>query len=881
MKNLKKILAAVVAIPVASSAVLSVPAFAVDSPIDDDAVVVGLDQILAVPGDQDTMPENAAELLEENGSFTFTQTSSWNDTLAKVMADVEDGKEVNVALTDLEGLFGESYYGELLTEILEYSGDATAVYDATAKVLTLSGLLDMSAYIQEKIDDKLASNPDYADLEFELDTTNIVMNYVFEIGCDFENGKTVSVTDSFTTETATYTLGTIGDYFDVLVEDLTAQIEDFAEATEADKIADAEAQLADAEAQLEDAKAQLNDLERQLTEAQLLSDTTDEEIAALEDKIAEMDAVIAEKQAEYDEKVIELNDTLAEADAEIASMIEELSEAISGIQNQVNSAVSLLDKMATFELSGTKSYDTLSEAYTVARNWALNNYSSIGNRLPASAEKAISQYADQIASVIDLIDNTLVESGANVVLDLSADDLTTLLNGAGEVDIWTSGAGVINIEFTFEDSESEQEDTIAYVESKLETEIEHVDFTEKKVQIELDMNTQSFTMDIFREVTVYDMEHAPEVEEPEPSETTEPSESGEPSETTEPSESGEPSETTEPSESGEPSETTEPSESGEPSETTEPSESGEPSETTEPSESGEPSETTEPIETTPGGDPVNPDPSETTEPIETTPGGDPVNPDTSETTEPIETTPGGTPVNPEPSEGGESGEGSEGGQSSEETPDPSLIPSVSDVLGVSVDLAYDADGYGMFYDTDDEFYVADLIAEVHVTLSDGTVLDYHHSETVIDFLGVTPGELYDSVDKTTNPDGKIYYMGTIACEYHDANGDVFPIDTEIKVAVGKRGDVNFDGEIDPNDATAIQVYYATMNLTNDATLTDGSVDGLEALAYYVADIDTMSKAGADTDKNFLDTNDAHYINVFYAQVQLGNLDITWDEALTM
>ncbi len=837
MKNLKKILAAVVAIPVASSAVLSVPAFAVDSPIDDDAVVVGLDQILAVPGDQDTMPENAAELLEENGSFTFTQTSSWNDTLAKVMADVEDGKEVNVALTDLEGLFGESYYGELLTEILEYSGDATAVYDATAKVLTLSGLLDMSAYIQEKIDDKLASNPDYADLEFELDTTNIVMNYVFEIGCDFENGKTVSVTDSFTTETATYTLGTIGDYFDVLVEDLTAQIEDFAEATEADKIADAEAQLADAEAQLEDAKAQLNDLERQLTEAQLLSDTTDEEIAALEDKIAEMDAVIAEKQAEYDEKVIELNDTLAEADAEIASMIEELSEAISGIQNQVNSAVSLLDKMATFELSGTKSYDTLSEAYTVARNWALNNYSSIGNRLPASAEKAISQYADQIASVIDLIDNTLVESGANVVLDLSADDLTTLLNGAGEVDIWTSGAGVINIEFTFEDSESEQEDTIAYVESKLETEIEHVDFTEKKVQIELDMNTQSFTMDIFREVTVYDMEHAPEVEEPEPSETTEPSESGEPSETTEPSESGEPSETTEPSESGEPSETTEPSESGEP--------------------------------------------SETTEPIETTPGGDPVNPDTSETTEPIETTPGGTPVNPEPSEGGESGEGSEGGQSSEETPDPSLIPSVSDVLGVSVDLAYDADGYGMFYDTDDEFYVADLIAEVHVTLSDGTVLDYHHSETVIDFLGVTPGELYDSVDKTTNPDGKIYYMGTIACEYHDANGDVFPIDTEIKVAVGKRGDVNFDGEIDPNDATAIQVYYATMNLTNDATLTDGSVDGLEALAYYVADIDTMSKAGADTDKNFLDTNDAHYINVFYAQVQLGNLDITWDEALTM
>ena len=83
------------------------------------------------------------------------------------------------------------------------------------------------------------------------------------------------------------------------------------------------------------------------------------------------------------------------------------------------------------------------------------------------------------------------------------------------------------------------------------------------------------------------------------------------------------------------------------------------------------------------------------------------------------------------------------------------------------------------------------------------------------------------------------------------------------VFIGVKGDANLDGEVKIADAQLVLKYYAEMAANGTSTI--GNDEDLAILAYFLADIDTESKAGADSDEGKLTIADAQAILAYYAK----------------
>ena len=104
---------------------------------------------------------------------------------------------------------------------------------------------------------------------------------------------------------------------------------------------------------------------------------------------------------------------------------------------------------------------------------------------------------------------------------------------------------------------------------------------------------------------------------------------------------------------------------------------------------------------------------------------------------------------------------------------------------------------------------------------------------------------------------------------YDATPNNLPM---IYIAV--KGDSDLNGKVEINDASLVLTYYAKAAAGLDATM-NANAD-LETLAYFVADINTEAKTGANTDSNKLEINDATWILNYYASSAAG-LGKTWAE----
>lgn len=200
-----------------------------------------------------------------------------------------------------------------------------------------------------------------------------------------------------------------------------------------------------------------------------------------------------------------------------------------------------------------------------------------------------------------------------------------------------------------------------------------------------------------------------------------------------------------------------------------------------------------------------------------------------------------------------------------------------DVDSISVELL-DADASnGIYFSEEESFNPADLIASVVLTLSDGTEMTVDASALS---FAQTPAEVYATVDTEAGA-GNVYFQGEVDLIY-TANPDV-AVDTQATVAVAMKGDTNLDGEVDTNDAFYVLQYYAAVRAGQEAPPIAGidTSDNplLQKLLYYVSDINTESKLGADSDDAVLDTYDAFWQLQYYSQHSAGNVDITWDEVL--
>lgn len=96
------------------------------------------------------------------------------------------------------------------------------------------------------------------------------------------------------------------------------------------------------------------------------------------------------------------------------------------------------------------------------------------------------------------------------------------------------------------------------------------------------------------------------------------------------------------------------------------------------------------------------------------------------------------------------------------------------------------------------------------------------------------------------------------------------------VYIGVKGDVNLDAAVDISDASAVLTYYASVSAKLDASFNDDA--DLNTLAYFLADIDTESEAGGDSDDGKMELADASYILTYYAMVS-AKLDPTWSDVI--
>ena len=142
----------------------------------------------------------------------------------------------------------------------------------------------------------------------------------------------------------------------------------------------------------------------------------------------------------------------------------------------------------------------------------------------------------------------------------------------------------------------------------------------------------------------------------------------------------------------------------------------------------------------------------------------------------------------------------------------------------------------------------------------------------------TPADYFNSIDGTAYvADTLKFTFNTSAVEKIAATADLTIADEECPtVYIGVKGDTNLNGVVEIADATMILTYYSNSAVAMNPSLNDNAE--LEVLAYFLADIDTESTEGADTDLAKMEIADATNILKYYSQ-DAASLNPSWDEIL--
>ncbi len=842
-KNLQRVLAAAVAVPVALSQALAINTFAAD----DAATTLSLtsEQLLRAKTTEN-FPSDAADTLSADGvqTITFEQSSNWNETLAGILAGVSDDTTVTVATSDLAAILGgTSYYADILKSVLEDSSDATATYDATNQTVTIKGSLDFESYLQKLVDEELASNDAYADIDIQLDVDALD----YELGVDLDTtGKTVAGTASFTAGSDTYTLTTLGDYMTDVYEDVVAQIDAIVSDRLTTELAKLDTAVAEAQAEIDAAQAEVDAAQAELDEAVASgADTTDAQA-----KVNDAQAKVDDAQKQLDEAYANASaDAQAQIDDVYAAVDEEkaaLKETTDGLQALIEQFTEYVALAPTATLRDGGTYATGAEAYTAIRNNLINKFPTLASNLPEDVSAAVSQYASQFTSVVDVVNDALAEASVNAEISVTSDDIATLIAAEKNVTAETATPGVLDVTFEIPDSDTEVAEVTAYVESQDVADQLDLDTltTTKTVYVTIDATNGTMTYDVVRVVEVSEKE----VEETTTT-TTETTEDT--SDTTET--------TTETPVATDTTVTTDTTDTTDDTDTTTDStdSTDDTTDTTETTASTDDTSDTESTTTTIDTDDTS-DTDDSTETTDSTSDTDDTT-DTTETTASTDDTTGTTTTD-------------NGG-----TDTTTAVPA-DQVASISIELKDLDASEGLYFDTEEAYDAEDLIDAVVITEKDGTVVEV--SLETIEFLS-TPSADYASV----NDGDLVYYYDTTAIQYNDGQGGTVAIDEDCypTVGVAKKGDSDLDGEVTVLDARDTLVYYAetAVNGIGSVTFLDGDDAFLERLAYFVSDVDTESKNGVDEedgDGKSITVYDASYILNFYALNSAGNNPV-WADIL--
>ena len=171
-----------------------------------------------------------------------------------------------------------------------------------------------------------------------------------------------------------------------------------------------------------------------------------------------------------------------------------------------------------------------------------------------------------------------------------------------------------------------------------------------------------------------------------------------------------------------------------------------------------------------------------------------------------------------------------------------------------------------------ELKPSDLFSKFDIVDEEGTHFNALEAGAVT-LDKTTPKEIFDA-------EGKPYCVTEVNAYFTDpTKADAEPVAAPVNptVYIGVKGDADLNGIVDVQDAVAILTYYAK-TATAQENVAFNEDENLNKLTYFLADVDTESKAGMNNGSELMTTQDAVNVLTFYAK-KAANQDSTWPDVI--
>ena len=171
-----------------------------------------------------------------------------------------------------------------------------------------------------------------------------------------------------------------------------------------------------------------------------------------------------------------------------------------------------------------------------------------------------------------------------------------------------------------------------------------------------------------------------------------------------------------------------------------------------------------------------------------------------------------------------------------------------------------------------ELKPSDLFSKFDIVDEDGTHFNALDLGAVT-LDKTTPKEIFDA-------EGKPYCVTEVNAYFTDpTKADAEPVAAPVNptVYIGVKGDTDLSGLVDVPDAVAVLTYTAKIAAGQEGIVFNED-ENLNKFAFFLADVDTESKAGKNDGNKLMTTEDAVYILTYTAKTAAGQ-EPTWPDVI--
>ena len=171
-----------------------------------------------------------------------------------------------------------------------------------------------------------------------------------------------------------------------------------------------------------------------------------------------------------------------------------------------------------------------------------------------------------------------------------------------------------------------------------------------------------------------------------------------------------------------------------------------------------------------------------------------------------------------------------------------------------------------------ELKPSDLFSKFDIVDEEGTHFNALEAGAVT-LDKTTPKEIFDA-------EGKPYCVTEVNAYFTDpTKADAEPVAAPVNptVYIGVKGDTDLSGLVDVPDAVAILTYTAKI-AAGQENIVFNEDENLNKFAFFLADVDTESKAGKNEDNKLMTTEDAVRILTYTAKTAAGQ-EVTWPDVI--